>query len=274
MKAEPVIIPIRQIHATAVIHPAARIGKDVEIGPYVVIGENVVIGDGTKIMAHVVIDGWTSIGRNCVIFPSASIGAEPQDLKFNGEKSYVFIGDNTRIREFATVNRATGEGEETRIGANCLMMAYTHVAHNCTVGNNVIMSNAATLAGHVIVEDRAIIGGLAGVHQFVKIGRNAMVGGATKVVQDIPPYVIVDGNPAHVRGLNNVGMSRAGIKPLARRNLKKAFKYLYRSNLSLPQAISTMEQELDSCEEVEHFLRFLRNVERGICRGRRDEAEE
>lgn len=273
LKPETVVIPIRKIHETAVIHPGARIGKDVEVGPYAVIGENVVIGDGTKIGAHVVIDGWTSIGKNCVIYPSASIGTEPQDLKFRGEKSYVFIGDNCKIREFATVNRATGEGEETRVGSGCLLMAYTHIAHNCVVGNNVVMSNAATLAGHVVVEDRAVIGGLAGVHQFVKIGRNAMIGGASKVVQDVPPFVIVDGHPAKVCGLNNVGLARAGISELSRRNLKKAYKILFRSGLILAQAIAVMEQELDSCEEVEHFLRFLRNAERGICRGRRDEDE-
>lgn len=273
MKPETIVIPIRKIHETAVVHPNARIGKDVEIGPYAVIGENVLIGDGTKISAHVVIDGWTSIGKNCVIFPGASIGTEPQDLKYHGEKSYVFIGDNTKIREFATVNRATGEGEETRVGSNCLLQAYTHVAHNCIVGNHVIMSNSATLAGHVIVEDRANISGLTGVHQFVKIGRNAMVGGASKVVQDVPPFVIADGHPARVVGLNSVGMARAGISELARRNLKKAYKILYRSGLTLAQAIAVMEQELDSCDEVEHFLRFLRNAERGICRGRREDGE-
>jgi len=271
VKPETVVIPIRKIHETAVIHPGARIGKDVEIGPYVVIGENVLIGDGTKIGAHAVIDGWTSIGRNCVIYPSASIGSEPQDLKFQGEKSYVFIGENTKIREFTTVNRATGEGEETRIGSNCLLMAYTHVAHNCVIGNNVVMSAAAMLAGHVVVEDRAVIGGQAGVHQFVKIGRNAMVGATSKVVQDVPPFVTVDGHPARVVGLNNVGIARAGIGDVARRNLKKAYRSLYRSGLSLPQAIAVMEQELESCEEVEHLMRFLRNAERGICRGRRDE---
>lgn len=261
------------IHDTAVIHPGARLGKDVEVGPYAVIGENVVIGEGTKIGAHAVLDGWTSIGKNCLVFPGASIGAQPQDLKFIGEKSYVFIGDNTKIRECATVNRATGEGEETRIGANCLMMAYTHVAHNCVVGNNVIMSNAATLAGHVIVEDRAVIGGLTGVHQFVKIGRNAMIGGASKVVQDVVPYTIVDGHPAKVSGLNSVGISRAGIPIESRRNIKKAYKLLYRSGLSLAQAIAVIEQEVDSCAEVDHLLRFLRNAERGICRGRKESAE-
>jgi len=270
IRPEKVVIPLRKVHETAVIHPVARIGKDVEIGPYAVIGENVLVGDGTKVGAHAVIDGWTSIGRNCVIYPSASIGSEPQDMKFNGEKSYVFIGDNTKIREFATINRATGEGEETRVGSNCLLMAYTHVAHNCIVGNNVIMSNAATLAGHIVVEDRVIIGGLAGIHQFVKIGRNAMIGGAAKVVQDVPPFVIVDGQPAGVCGLNNVGLSRAGTSELARRNLKKAYKILYRSGLTLSQAIAVMEQDLDSCEEVEHLMRFLRNAERGICRNRKD----
>lgn len=272
MKPEKVVV-LRNVHETAVVHPNARIGKDVQIGPYAVIGENVLIDDGAKIGAHVVIDGWTSIGKNCVIFPGASIGAEPQDLKFAGEKSYVFIGDNTKIRECATVNRATGEGEETRIGNDCLMMAYTHVAHNCVVGNNVIMSNAATLAGHVIVEDRAVIGGLTGIHQFVKVGRNAMIGGASKVVQDVVPYTIVDGHPAKVSGLNSVGISRAGIAIESRRNIKKAYKLLYRSGLSLTQAIAMIEQEVDSCNEVEHLLRFLRNAERGICRGRKETSE-
>ncbi len=272
MKAEKVIA-LHKIHETAVVHPMARIGKDVVIGPYAVIGENVVIDDGTQIGAHAIVDGWTSVGKNCVIFPGASIGAEPQDLKFSGEKSYVFIGDNTKIRECATVNRATGEGEETRIGSDCLMMAYTHVAHNCVVGNHVIMSNAATLAGHVIVEDRAVIGGLTGVHQFVKVGRNAMIGGASKVVQDVVPYTIVDGHPAKVSGLNSVGMSRAGIAIASRRSIKKAYKLLYRSGLSLTQAIAMIEQEVDSCSEVDHLLRFLRNAERGICRGRKEVGE-
>lgn len=261
---------VAYIHETAVVSPGACIGKNVEIGPYAVIGENVEIGEGTKIGPHAVITGWTSIGRDCKIYQGASIGEEPQDLKFAGEKSYVFIGDRTRIRESATVHRATGEGEETRIGNDCLLMAYTHVAHNCVVGNNVIMSNAAMLAGHAVVEDRAVIGGITGVHQFVKIGRNAMIGGASKIVQDVVPYTIVDGHPAKVVGLNSVGISRAGIPIESRRNIKKAYKLLYRSGLSLPQAISMIEQEVDSCDEVEHFLRFLRNAERGICRERRE----
>ena len=257
------------IHDTAVVSPTARIGKNVEIGPYSVIGDNVEIGEGTHIGPHVVIQGWTSIGRDCRIFQGASIGEIPQDLKFKGEKSYTFIGDRTTIRECATVHRATGEGEETRIGNDCLLMAYTHVAHHCVVGNHVIMSNAAMIAGHVVVEDRAVIGGMAGVHQFVKIGRNAMVGGASKLVQDVVPFTIVDGRPAKAVGLNSVGLSRAGIPVEARRRIKQAYKILYRNGLSLSQAIAVIEQEVDSCEEIEHFLRFLRNAERGICRVRR-----
>ncbi|MDR3348326.1 MAG: acyl-ACP--UDP-N-acetylglucosamine O-acyltransferase [Acidaminococcales bacterium] len=272
MKKESIVIPLRKIHEKAAIHPGANIGRDVEIGPYAVIGPNVSIGDGSKIGAHVVIDGWTSIGKNCVICPGAVIGGEPQDLKFVGEKSYVYIGDNCSIREFVTINRATGEGNETRIGNNVLLMATTHVAHNCVLGNNVIISNGTGLAGHATVEDRAVIGGLSGIHQFVKIGRNAMVGGMAKIVQDVPPFVIVDGNPAFVAGLNSVGISRAGISPAVRHDLKKAYKILYRSSNSLEGAIAEMEQELDASEEIEHLLRFLRNVKRGICRNRKDDG--
>lgn len=261
---------VAYIHDTAVISPKARIGKNVEIGPYAVIRDNVEIGEGTRIGPHVVIGEWTSIGKDCQIFQGASVGEVPQDLKFKGEKSYCLIGDRTVIREGVTVHRATGEGEETRIGSDCLLMALTHVAHNCVLGNHVIMSNLASTAGHAIVEDRVVIGGMAGVHQFVKIGRNAMVGGMSKLVQDVVPYTIVDGHPAKVVGLNSVGISRAGIPIESRRLIKKAYKILYRSGLTLAEAVSVIEQEVDSCEEVEHFLRFLRNAQRGICRERRD----
>ena len=234
------------------------------------VDEGAEIGEGTKIWHFCHVMSGAKIGKNCRFFPSASIGSEPQDLKFKGEKSYVIIGDRSVFREFVTVSRATGEEEETRIGNDCLFQACTHVAHNCIIGNNVIMSNCAGLAGHVVVEDRVVIGGIAGVHQFVKIGRNSMIGGLAKVVQDIPPFVIADGQPARCIGLNSVGLSRAGIPENVRRELKKAFRLLYRSGLNLGQAIAEMEQELDSSEEVEHFLRFLRNADRGICRGTKD----
>jgi UDP-N-acetylglucosamine acyltransferase len=258
------------IHKTAVISPLAKIGQNVTIGPYTVIGDEVEIGDGSNIGPNAVIADYTTIGKDCRIFQFASVGEMPQDLKFKGEKSYTFIGDRTVIREGATIHRATGEGNETRVGTDCLLMAYIHIAHNCTLGNHVIMSNLASCAGHATVEDRVVIGGMAGVHQFVKIGRNAMVGGMSKLVQDVVPYTIVDGHPAKVVGLNNVGISRAGIPLESRRLIKKAYKILYRSGLSLAEAIAVIEQEVDSCEEVEHFLRFLRNAERGICRERRD----
>lgn len=258
------------IHSTAVVHPDAKIGQGVIIGPGAVIGENVSIGDGTKIGANVVVGGWTTIGQRCELYPGSAVGLEPQDLKFKGEKSFCNIGDETVIRECVTISRATGEGEETRIGNNCLFQACTHVAHNCIVGNNVIMSNCAGLAGHVIVEERVVIGGIAGIHQFVKIGRNAMVGGMAKVVQDIPPYVIADGQPARVIGLNSVGLSRAGISEEVRHDLKQAFRIIYRSGFSLSRAIEEMEMQLNSSVEIENLLRFLRNADRGIMRLRRD----
>ena len=226
-----------KIHPLAIVHENAKIGKNVEIGPFAVIGENVEIGDGTRIEPHAVITGWTKIGK-----------------------------DRTKVREYATIHRACGAEEETRIGNDCLLMAYTHVAHNAIIGNNVIMANNASVAGHVIVEDRAVLGGFAGVHQFVKIGRNAMVGGFSKLVQDVVPYTIVDGRPANVCGLNSVGIARAGISVSSRKAIKQAYRILYRSGLKLAQAISVIEQEVDSCAEVEHFLRFLRNADRGICR--------
>ena len=258
------------IHPTAIISKSARLGENVTIGAYSVIGDDVEIGDGSIIGPNAVIERWTTLGKGCRIFQFASVGAEPQDLKFKGEQSCTVIGDRTTIREGATIHRATGEGNETRIGSDCLLMAYIHIAHNCTLGNHVIMSNLASCSGHAIVEDRVVIGGMAGVHQFVKIGRNAMVGGMSKLVQDVVPYTLVDGHPAKVVGLNNVGISRAGIPLESRRLIKKAYKILYRSGLSLAEAIAVIEQEVDSCEEVEHFLRFLRNAERGICRERRD----
>ena len=218
------------IHPTAVVDPSAVIGKGSYVGPYAIIGPDVVLGEGCRVEPHAVIHQYVTAGKNCRFFPGCSIGA--------------VIGDNCTFRECCTVNRATGEGNETRLGSGILMMAYTHVAHNCTVGNNVIMSNVATLAGHIMVEDRAIIGGLAAVHQFCKIGRNAMIGGMARVAQDVPPFMIVSGDPSFVSGLNSVGLARAGMPPEERSQLKKAFRILYHSGLPMQEAIATMEQEL------------------------------
>ena len=239
-----VVTPLQKIHETAIIEKGAEIGKNVVIGPYAVIKHDVVLGDGCIVGPHVVIHPYTTIGKDCKFFPGASIGSVPQDLKFKGERSYTVIGDRGVFRECVTVSRACGEGNETRIGNDILMMAYTHIAHNCIVGNNVI-------------------------HQFCRIGRNAMAGGMSRISQDIPPFMLVAGDPAFVAGLNSVGLARAGMPLEIRTQLKKAFRILYRSGLSLEEAVATMEQELDSSEPVEHLMRFLRNAERGIIHTRK-----
>lgn len=267
-KRDSNVIPIRRkIHETAIVDPNAVIGTDVEIGPYAIIGPHVQIGDGTWIGAGAIIEGWTVIGKNNKIYAGAIVGNDPQDLKFKGEKSYLFIGDNNIIREYATISRGTeGGGGETRIGNNNLFMSYVHVAHDCQVGNNVVVAHGSGIAGHVVIEDRVVIGGLAGIHQFTKIGRMAMVGAHTMVTKDVPPYIIVDGNPAKPYGINIVGLRRNGLSPETRMEIKRAYKILYRSNLNVTQAIEQMEQELPGSEEIDHFLRFLRSAERGICR--------
>lgn len=264
---ETKLINMREIHETAVVHPNARIGRNVVIGPYAIIGENVEIGDNCIIDPQVSIEGWTTIGEGNRFYHGATIGCEPQDLKFKGEKSFLFIGDNNIFRENVTISRGTeGGGGETRIGSNNLFMAYSHVAHDCQVGNNIVMGNCTALAGHVVIEDRAIIAGLSGVHQFCKIGKMAMVGAHTKIVKDVPPFVLVDGNPAKVSGINVVGLRRNGISPEIRDEIKKAYRILYRSSLTINQAVEQMEQELQGIPEVDHFIRFLRSAERGIQR--------
>ena len=266
-KKENDVVRLKEIHETAVVHPNAEIAKDVKIGPYAIIGEHVKIGEGTEVGAHAVIRGWTRIGENNEIFNSASIGQEPQDLKFQGEKSFLEIGANNTFREFTTIHRGTEEGGGvTKIGSGNLFMAYTHVAHDCEVGDDIVMANSATLAGHVEVEDSAVIGGLSGVHQFVRIGKMAMVGGDSKVVKDVPPYVLVDGHPAAANGINSVGLRRNDVNPDVRQKIKEAYRILYRSNLNVSEAIEKMDQELDNSDMIEYFLRFLRNAQRGICK--------
>jgi UDP-N-acetylglucosamine acyltransferase len=264
---ESKVIPLRNIHESAIVHPHAKIGKDVIIGPYAIIGENAEIGDGCVIGPHVVIEGWTKIGVGNKFFHGATIGCEPQDLKFKGEKSDLVIGDYNVVRENVTISRGTeGGGGETRVGSHNLFMAYSHIAHDCQVGNHIVIANGSALAGHVVVEDRVVIGGLVGIHQFTKVGKMAMVGACTKVVKDIPPFVMVDGNPAKVSGINVVGLRRNGLSPEVRDEIKKAYRILYRCNLIIAQAIEQMEQELQASPEIDHFIRFLRNADRGICR--------
>lgn len=262
------VVPINaRIHPTAIVSPGAVIGPNVEIGPYAIIGENVEIGEGCVIGPRVVIEGWTVLGKRNKVYTGAVLGNDPQDLKFKGEKSYLYIGDDNIIREYATISRGTaGGGGETRIGNHNLIMSYVHVAHDVQMGSYNVVAHGSGIAGHVVIEDRVTIGGIVGVHQFTKIGRMAMVGAHTMVTKDVPPYALVSGNPAKIYGVNIVGLRRNGLTPEVRMEIQRAYKILYRSGLNVSQAIEEMERQLSGTEEVEHILRFLRNAERGICR--------
>jgi len=254
-----------QIHPTAVVAPGVAIGNNVVIEPYAVINSpHVVLEDGVIIKSHVYIDGYTTIGAGTTIYPGASIGNKTQDLKYRGEKTFVKIGKNCDIREYVTINSSCQENSVVEVGDHCLIMAYCHVAHNCVVGNRVIMSNNATLAGHVTVEDCAIIGGMTPIHQFVRIGRYAMVGGMSRVTHDIPPYTIGAGIPFKFGGLNIIGLKRHGFPLDIRRELSRAFKLLYRSNLHMDDALRLIEKECKPCAEIQHFVQFCRKTKRGL----------
>jgi len=263
-----------RIHPTAVIHPKAELHETVQVGPYAVIGEHVRIGANTMVGAHVVIDGWTDIGEDNQIFPGAVLGTEPQDLKYSGAPSQVVIGRGNRIREFVTINRATNEGEATLIGDNNLLMAYAHVAHNCVIENQVVITNAVSLAGHIHIESQARIGGMVGIHQFTRIGRLAMVGAMSRVDRDVPPYLLVEGHPARIRGLNLVGLRRAKGMEGSLPALRQAYRLLYRSGLPLEKALQTLRSSLrseggccicslqgkewvDETGSLQHLLQFL-----------------
>jgi UDP-N-acetylglucosamine acyltransferase len=254
-----------QIHPTAIIVPGVKIGNNVIIEPYAVINSpHVILEDGVIIKSYAYIDGYTTIGAGTTIYPGACIGTKTQDLKFRGERTFVKIGKNCDIREYVTINSSCQENSVVQIGDNCLIMAYCHVAHNCIVGNRVIMSNNATLAGHVTVEDYAIVGGMTPIHQFVRIGRHAMVGGMSRVTHDIPPYTIGAGIPYKFGGLNIIGLKRHGFPLQIRRELSKAFKLLYRSQLHIEEALKRIEQELAPLPEIQHFVQFCRNTKRGL----------
>jgi UDP-N-acetylglucosamine acyltransferase len=255
------------IHATAIVHPGAKIAAGVEIGPYAVIGEHVCLGEGTTVGPHAVIEGWTEIGRDNRIFQFASVGAAPQDLKFHGEKSFLRIGDRNMVREFVTLHRGTESGGgETIIGSDNLFMAYSHVAHDCIVGNRVILANGATLAGHVQVDDFAILGGLSAVHQFTRVGAHVMVSGGSMVAQDIPPYTIAQGDRAKTVGLNLVGLKRRGFSEQALRSIKQAYKIIFRSGLRQEEALQKIAAEVVSGPELEVFVEFIKNSQRGVAR--------
>jgi len=254
------------IHSTAIIHKKAEFAENVEVGPYTIIDEFVRIGAGTKIGAHCVITGHTNIGKECRIFSSAVVGSPPQDLKFKGEISYLEIGDFNTIREFCTINPGTGEGGRTKIGSRNLFMAYAHVAHDCLVGNDNVIANCGTLAGHVVVEDHILISGLVAVHQFVRIGKLAIVGGCSKVVRDVPPFATADGHPARIFGLNLVGLKRTNVPRLIIKELGHVFKILFDSGTTVKKALENLSAEKLSCEEAVYLVNFVNNSSRGMIR--------
>ncbi len=255
------------IHPTAIVSPEANISEGVEIGPYTIIGPDVNIGKNTIIGPHAVIESHTDIGEGCRIYQFTSLGAIPQDLKFRGEATRVIIGNFNTIREFVTINRATtADIGVTIIGDRNLLMAYCHVAHNCKLGNNIIMANAANLAGHIHVEDYAIIGGLTGIHQFTRIGAHCIVGGASAVTKDVPPFVMASGNIAKLYGLNMIGLKRRGFKEEAIKALKQAYRIIFRSSLLLKTAIEKVKNEVEDLPEIRQFIEFIEKSERGICR--------
>jgi UDP-N-acetylglucosamine acyltransferase len=255
-----------QIHPTAIVSPKAKLAEDIQVGPYTIIGDNVVIGKGTKIHAYCVLEGNTSIGTGCEIFTGAVIGSRPQDLKYKGEKSFLVIGDNNIIREYSTFNPGTGEGGKTIIGNHNLFMAYSHIAHDCIVGNHCIIANNGTLAGHVTIEDKAVVGGLVAIHQFVKVGMLSIIGGCSKVVQDIPPYSTCDGHPAYVYGLNLIGLRRSGISKESIEQLSRAFKILFNEGFTTKHALEKIEKEIEPNNEVSYLVNFIKNLQRGIVR--------
>jgi UDP-N-acetylglucosamine acyltransferase len=260
-----------RIHPSAIIHPSAYLAENVTVGPYCVIGPDVQIGDGTCLEAHVVIESGCRIGRNCHISPGAVLGGPPQDHKYKGEPSHLVIGDNNIIREYVTLHRAVGEGMSTRIGNDNMFMAYAHAGHNCEIGDGNTISSYCGLSGHVTVESNVVIGGMVGVHQFCRIGKLAMVGGVSKVNQDIPPFMMADGVPARVLDLNKIGLKRQGIPPSIRATLRQAYKLLYRSNLNLSQAMERIEEELEPSEELDYLLAFMRGTMSGYA-GRGNET--
>jgi UDP-N-acetylglucosamine acyltransferase len=254
------------VHSTAIIHPKAQIGAHCEIGPYCLIGENVTLGDGCKLHSHVVIDGRTKLGKENEIFPFASIGLRTQDLKWKGGVTRLEIGDNNIFREGVTIHSATDDGNTTIVGSNNVLLTYVHIAHDCRLGNGIIMSGFAGLAGHVVLEDNVVLGGYVAVHQFCRIGRLSMVGGCSKLRQDLAPFMLADGSPAETHTINKVGLERHGVPEGSINALKQAYKIIFREGLTIPNALAKIESELPPLAEVKYLVEFVRTSERGISK--------
>jgi len=252
------------VHATAIIDPDARLAPGVKVGAYTIVGPRVTIGEGTSVGPHVLIERDTEVGDHCTLAKGAVLGTDPQDLKYQGETTSLVVGDRTVIREYATLNRGTAARGRTEVGSDCLLMAYVHVAHDCVVGDHVVLSNAVNMAGHVSIGDHAIVGGLTAIHQFVRVGCHAFVGGASRVPKDVPPYLKAAGNPMQLYGLNGVGLQRRGFSEDVRVQLKRAYRIFFHSQLNVSQAIERVRDELPSSPELETFLSFVEESERGI----------
>ena len=252
------------IHPTAIVSDKATLGSDVQVGPGVIIGEGCEVGDGCILDPRSVLEKNVRLAAGVRVGIGSVLGGDPQDLKFKGEETWVEIGEGTRIREYTTINRGTSQSFRTTVGKNCFLMSYVHLAHDCHLGDGVIISNGTQLAGHITIEDRAILSGLVAVHQFVKIGRHSFVGGCSRVAKDVPPFLKAVGNPVKLYGLNSVGLQRAGFDEGVIRELKRAYRLFFRSELNVSQAMERAGTELSRSPEVEHFLRFLEGSDRGV----------
>jgi len=255
------------VHPTAIVDRRAELGGEVEVGPYSVIGAGVRIGSGSKIHSHVSIQGRTTIGHDNIIFPFATVGSVPQDLKFKGEPSELIIGDRNTIREYVSLNPGTtGGGMVTRVGDQNLLMMYCHIAHDCSVGNRNVIANGATLGGHVIIEDFVIVGGLVGIHQFVRIGTGAILGAGSMVSKDVPPYCNATGDRARLRGLNLEGLKRRGLNKTVIDTIRKAYRIMFNSKLKTDDALQAIRRDLPAIPEIEKFVSFIAQSQRGVCR--------
>lgn len=253
-----------RVHPTALIDDSAVLGEDVEIGPWVIVGPQCSVGDGSVLAARSTLERNVRLGRRVRVGIGSIVGGDGQDLKYRGEETWVEIGDDTALREYVTVNRGTSHSITTTVGRNCFLMSYSHVAHDCHVGDHVIISNGSHLAGHVTIEDRATISGLCAVHQFTRIGRYAFIGGCSRVVQDVPPFVRAVGNPVKLFGLNSVGLQRNGFDTALVAELKRAYRYCFRSDLNVSQGVERARAEIADVEEVRHFLAFIEASQRGV----------
>jgi UDP-N-acetylglucosamine acyltransferase len=257
---------VAKIHPSAIVDPSAQIAEGADIGPFSIIHANVKIGAGTKLHSSVVVGEWTELGENNEIYPGAVIGVAPQDLRYSGERAYTKLGDRNVIREYVTIHRASDAEGVTAIGDDNLLMAYTHVAHNCLLGNQIVIANSVGIAGHVEIEDQAVLGGMCGLHQFVRVGKLAMLGGMAQIRQDIPPYAMVDGQPARVFGMNIRGMQRRGIDKESRQALKSCYRLILQSGLNLTQAINSIKANVEQPDEVKHLVKFLESPSKmGVC---------